>query len=112
MAKHWRKYVRDIIGDDRQVDVSRKTGLDQATVSRWLKETPGDDKPPAVSDRAARAFALGYGRDVIEAFTVAGILSEEESGRSRKPPVIDWLRVSDEEFAAEFRRRLERRDRR
>lgn len=111
MAKHWRKYVRDIIGDDRQVDVSRKTGIDQATVSRWLREAP-DGKPPSVSHQTVRAFALGYGRDVLEAFTVAGILSEEETGRSKEPPVIDWLRVSDEEFAAEFRRRLERRDRR
>lgn len=111
MAKHWRRYVRDIIGDDRQIDVSRKTGIDQATVSRWLRDVPGD-KPPSISYQTVRAFALGYGRDVIEAFTVAGILSEEESPYSRNPPKIDWARVSDEEFAAEFRRRLERRDRR
>lgn len=110
MAQHWRRYVLDIIGDDRRVDVSKKTGIDQATVSRWLSEKP-DDRPPSVSHQAARAFALAYGRSVLEAFTVAGILSEEESGRSKEPPAIDWLRVSDAEFAAEFRRRLERRDR-
>lgn len=102
----WREYVRHVIGDDRQVDVSTKTGIDQGTISRWLRDENGDGRA-RVSSQAVRAFAHGYGVPVLEAFVVAGLLSEDESGVS--PPRRHHLQdVSDAELLAELRRRLGR----
>jgi transcriptional regulator with XRE-family HTH domain len=102
----WREYVRQVVGDDRNADISRKTGIDQGTISRWLKE---DKEPPATTPPRVRAFALGYGRPVLEAFTRAGILHEEETGISAEPQRVDWAMVSDAELLAEVRERLDRR---
>jgi hypothetical protein len=104
----WRAYVRQVAGDDRNADISRKTGIDQGIISRWLK---ADGNPPAVTPPTARAFAKGYGRPVLEAFTRAGILYEEETGISAEPLPVDWAMVSDAELLAEVRRRLERKHR-
>lgn len=73
----WRDYVRQVIGDDRQVDVARKTGVDQTTISRWLNPDP--DKTRRISERSVADFARGYGRPVLEAFVVAELLTEEEA---------------------------------
>lgn len=104
----WRAYVRQVVGDDRNAEVSRKTGIDQGTISRWLKT---DGTPPSVTPPTVRAFALGYGRPVLEAFTRAGILFEEETGISAAPLKVDWTMISDAELLAEVRRRMERRQR-
>lgn len=96
----WSEYVNWVVGDDRQVEISAKTGIDQGTISRWRK-----DEPQQVSARSARAFALGYNRPVLEAFVVAGFLTESEAGM-RPPGKADLGSVSNERLAAEVRRRL------
>jgi hypothetical protein len=96
----WCEYVNWVVGDDRQVEISAKTGVDQGTISRWRKE-----EPQAVSARSARAFALGYERPVLEAFVVAGFLTEAEAG-VRPPGRADLSEVSNERLAAEVKRRL------
>jgi len=96
----WAEYVNWVVGDDRQVEISAKTGIDQGTISRWRKE-----EPQAVSARSARAFALGYNRPVLEAFVVAEFLTEAEAG-VRPPGRPDLTVVSNERLAAEVRRRL------
>lgn len=101
----WRTYVRQVVGDDRNAEISRKTGIDQGIISRWLKE----DRPsPSVTPPTARAFARGYGRPVLEAFTRAGILFEEETGISATPLPVDWTMISNAELIAEVRRRMDR----
>lgn len=104
----WRTYVRQVVGDDRNAEISRKTGIDQGIISRWLKS---DGTAPGVTPPTARAFALGYGRPVLEAFTRAGILYPEETGFSADPQKVDWTMVSDAELLAEVRHRLERKHR-
>lgn len=96
----WSEYVRRVIGDDRQVDVFAKTGIDQGTISRWLTA----DRPP-VSPQAARAFARAYGRSVVEAFVVAGFLDESET-EVPVPTSDRAAALSNEELAAELRKRL------
>ena len=100
MRLTWCEYVNWVVGEDRQVEISTKTGIDQGTISRWRK-----DEPQAVSARSARSFALGYGRPVLEAFVVAGFLTEAEAG-VRPPRRADLGEISDERLAAEVRRRL------
>lgn len=96
----WCEYVNWVVGEDRQVEIAAKTGIDQGTISRWRK-----DEPQAVSARSARAFALGYNRSVLEAFVVAGFLTEAEA-RVRPPERAQLTGVSDERLAAEVKRRL------
>lgn len=74
----WSQYVHRVIGTDRQVDVARKTGIDQTTISRWLNPEVGQSR--RISSQAVAAFARGYDRPVLEAFVVAGFLTEEEAG--------------------------------
>lgn len=80
----WHEYVRQVMGNDRQVDAAARTGLDQATISRWLH--------PATSlarrtSQSVRAFALGYEQSVLQAFVVAGFLTAEEAGTPAIPVV-------------------------
>lgn len=97
----WREYVRQVVGGDRQVEISQRTGIDQGTISRWMRQENGE----TVSSRAVRLFALGYGRPVLEAFVVAGFLTEEEAG-VKVPTEVGWESVTNEALAAEVHRRL------
>lgn len=74
----WSEYVRSVIGDDRQVDVARKTGVDQTTISRWLNPEEGTTR--RISSQSVAAFARGYGVPVLYAFVMAGFLTEDEAG--------------------------------
>lgn len=96
----WAEYLAWVAGDDKQVEISAKTGIDQGTISRWRR-----DEGALVSARAARAFALGYGRPVLEAFVVAGFLTEAEA-QVQPPFQVDLDSISNEQLAAEVRRRL------
>lgn len=101
-----------VIGEDQQVDVVDKTGIDQGTVSRWLKPKEGG-RPPTVSMQSARAFAKGYGVSAMEAFLAAGLISEEEAGMRVSPLARPVSAMSNEELSrllrmviSEVRRRL------
>lgn len=99
----WSTYVRRVVGDDRQTDVSRKTGIDQTTVSRWLN--PQSAGSPRISSQAVAKFARGYGRPVLEAFVIAGFLTPDEAGMDAREP-LDLGSVESAELLAELQRRL------
>lgn len=99
----WSEYVARIVGRDRQVEVARKTGIDQTTISRWLN--PDDGRGRRISSQAVAAFARGYGRPVLEAFVVAGFLTEEEAGMTPIAPP-ELTDVASSELIAELDRRL------
>lgn len=87
----WSAYVRAVSPRaERQEDIAAKIGVKQATVSRWLtgKSVPDEGAPVA-------AFAKAYGRNVLEAFVAAGLLTEEDAGRG--------LPVSSRRFLAGLR---------
>lgn len=98
----WRLYIQQVIGSDRQIDVARKTGVDQTTISRWLS---AEQDAPRLSSQAVAAFARGYGRPVLEAFVVAGFLTPEEAGMP-VDPVVDLTKVEVGDLVAELNRRL------
>lgn len=97
----WTMYVLSVIdADERQIDVARRTGIDQTTVGRWLN---GDVK--AITSQNVAKFARAYDRPVLEAFVVAGFLTEYEAGIKRSD-IVQWERVSDDELVRELQRRL------
>lgn len=99
----WSEYVTRVVGRDRQVEVARKTGIDQTTISRWLNPVEGRGR--RISSQAVAAFARGYGIPVLEAFVVAGFLTEEEAGMTpTAPPAL--TDVTKDELIAELDRRL------
>lgn len=98
----WHEYVHRVVGDDKQIDVARKTGLDQATISRWLNPATSSSRR---TSQSVRMFALGYGRDVLEAFVVAGFLLPEEAGLKGEP-LLDLATVSSQELVREMERRM------
>ena len=98
----WHQYVEQVIGDDRQVDAARKTGVDQTTISRWLNPSTSRTR---LTSQAVRAFAKGYNRPVLEAFVVAGFLTRSEAGMVGEP-LVDLSRVDKQELLEELGRRL------
>lgn len=98
----WDEYVRRVIGDDRQVDVAQKTGIDQTTISRWLSSDPA--KSRRLSSQSVAAFARGYGLSVIEAFVVAGFLTPDEAGMKSGLP--DLSKLTKRELIDELDRRM------
>lgn len=98
----WSTYVRRVIGTDKQVDVARKTGVDQTTISRWLNPERGAAR---ISSQSVAAFARGYDRPVLEAFVVAGFLTEREAGITPTPPP-PLESVPSPELVKELTRRL------
>lgn len=100
----WRQYVEQVIGEDRHIDVARKTGVDQSTVSRWLNPK---EKSVRLSSQAVAAFARGYGVPVLQAFVVAGFLTKDEASMKDGDLVPDLQAVPDPAFLAELNRRWE-----
>lgn len=99
----WRTYVRQVIGDDRQSEVARKTGVDQTTVSRWLAGDVSGTR--RISSQSVAAFARGYGRPVLEAFVIAGFLTAEEADY-KAPSVLDLSVVDSKALVQELARRI------
>lgn len=65
----WRQYVRTIATGDTNVEISRKTGIGQSTISRW--------GTPRIQD--AVAFARGYNQPVLEALIAAGFITAADA---------------------------------
>lgn len=78
----WADYVRQLVGNDNQVVVSQKTGIDQTTISRWLRGDTTPGKPAAVAH-----IAQVYGGNVLEAFVAAGFLTREQANLPPEPKV-------------------------
>lgn len=98
----WHEYVHRVIGEDKQVDVARKTGIDQATISRWLNPATSLSRR---TSQAVAAFARGYDRSVLEAFVVAGFLTQGEAGM-KGDLMPDLHAVPSQELMRELDRRL------
>lgn len=94
MEKLWSVYVDAVAPREqhRQEDIAEASGVTQATVSRWLNGKVVPDRAVEVA-----AFAKAYGRNVLEAFVAAGLLSEDEIGRG--------LPASSRRYLAELRER-------
>jgi transcriptional regulator with XRE-family HTH domain len=103
MGMEWRQFVEQVIGDDRQIDVARKTGVDQTTISRWLNPK---EKAIRLSSQAVASFARGYGVPVLQAFVVAGFLTKDEADMKDGQLVPDLQAIPESAFAAEAHRRL------
>lgn len=97
----WSTYVKHVVGDDRQTEVARRTGIDQTTISRWLR--PGSDAARISSQNVAK-FARGYDRPVLEAFVVAGFLTADEADLKGQP--LELAQVNSAELIAELQRRI------
>lgn len=98
----WHEYVAKVIGTDRQIDVARKTGIDQTTISRWLNPTTSSARR---TSQTVAAFARAYQRPVLEAFVMAGFLTADEAGVPAEP-VIDLADVDSNDLIRELNRRL------
>jgi transcriptional regulator with XRE-family HTH domain len=100
-ASQWTDYVQSVVEPgERQIDIAARTGIDQTTISRWLS---GDQK--SITPRSVALFARGYGRPVLEAFVVAGFLTESEAGL-KISDVVDPRKLSDAVLLREVQRRL------
>lgn len=74
MSSVWRLYVKSLTQGQTQSEIATQSDLAQTTVSRWLS---GSYAPTEAAKVAA--FARGYGRNVLEAFVAAGMLTEREA---------------------------------
>ena len=73
----WAPYVRALIGDMTQTEVSEIHGLDasQTTIGRWKN---GEKVPTSPARVASVAIAFGHGP--LEAFVAAGMITTEQAG--------------------------------
>lgn len=102
----WTEYVRSVVEpNERQIDVARRTGIDQTTVSRWMS----DGERKTITSQAVAKFARAYNRPVLEAFVVAGFLTEQEAGL-KVSDVIDWRKVTNRELLEELHQRIDQLD--
>ncbi|TFD51999.1 XRE family transcriptional regulator [Cryobacterium sp. Hh11] len=68
----WWAYVMRVTDNAGGVDIARKAEFDPSAVSRWKRgENPRWD--------FVLKFARAYGRNVLEALTEAGFITESES---------------------------------
>lgn len=94
----WWSYVQRVSRDASQQAIAERTGIGQSSVGRWKTSEP---KPGNV-----RAFALSYGRPVLEAFVAAGFLNQREANLITPP--LDLSGVDDDALLTEVRRRMKR----
>lgn len=69
----WATYVRRTAGTNSQALIVSATGINQATVSRWLR---GESKP---RPETAVVFARAYKADPVEALIAAGVLKPSDA---------------------------------
>lgn len=70
----WATFVKQHVGTDTQDTVSRRTGIGQPTISRWLRGTHTTPSAPNVV-----AFARAYGIPPVEALVAAGVITSDEA---------------------------------
>lgn len=96
----WSEYVRRITGGDAQNVIAKKAGVDQSTVSRWLR---GIGK---IDPANAAALARAYHRPVIEAFVAADFIGPDEVDVQVTYTVV--ADPTDDELLELLRKRLAR----
>lgn len=94
----WWEYVQRIAGSATSSEISRRTGINQSSITRWQISSP---RPESVA-----AFARAYGRPVLEAFIAAGFLTEEEAQVTQIEPLSTGANMTDDELINELRNRL------
>lgn len=99
----WPAFVRSVTRNATQPAISRKTGIDQGTISRWLN----DERSTTPSARGAVTFARAYGLNVIDTLIVAGIISEDDTKRRARIKLVELVDVATDELIAELGRRAE-----
>lgn len=92
----WWQYVQEVAGGSSQIEISKKTGISAAAVSRWQRAVPQPD--------TAALFARTYQRPVLQAFVAAGFLTADEAAATITVPDIGQLSADD--LLAEVRRRM------
>lgn len=92
----WSTYVLDVAprGAHKQSEIAERVGVSQGAISKWMagKAVPDEAAPVA-------AFARAFGRNVLESFVAAGLLSEAEAGRG--------LPTASRQYLAELREMLD-----
>ncbi|PWJ22816.1 hypothetical protein ATK17_0014 [Branchiibius hedensis] len=96
----WWEYVEQVAKTSRQRDISDRSGIDAANVSRWK----GGHIPKA---EMVAEFARAYGRPVLEAFVAAGFLTPMEA-KERPAAAPSLGSLTDEELLDEIRKRMRR----
>lgn len=92
----WVTYLQRITDGARQVEIAKRTGLNQANLSRWMR---GETVP---TDAAVVAhFAECYGANVLEALIAAGMLTPEQAGAAPDLTVDFYTVVDDDEALSE-----------
>ena len=87
LVETWPEYVRRIAGGMRQEQISKATGISQATVSSWLRGAPGLPKAASVI-----AFARGFDQSPVKALVVAGYLEADEAAIKARTPLGEYSR--------------------
>lgn len=98
-ARRWGRFVKQITRGDSQGDIARRTGINQATISRWMH---GENRhlPDA---RLAVHVARAYSVDPLRALVELGVLTSEEANRSDELP--DVLTFTTQQLIDELSRR-------
>lgn len=90
-----------VTGNVAQKAIATATGIDQSSISRWLR---GTNTPSA---EAVVAFARVYGRSPVEALVAADYLSSTELGVAELTTLTgDLTMVSIDSLLSELRRRV------
>lgn len=82
----WRDYVLGLTYGESQNDVSKRAGISQPTVGRWLRGDTAKIDPGNVA-----RFALAYDRSVLEAFVAARLLPFDEAKRGLDARAVRML---------------------
>lgn len=73
----WAEFCRTLMGDATQTEAAERTGIPQATISRFLS---GRRLPTASH---AITFARAYDVNPVEAMVAAGLITDDEANMPR-----------------------------
>ena len=104
VVETWPEYVRRIAGGMRQEQISKMTGISQATVSAWLRGAPGLPKAESVI-----AFARGFEVAPVQALVAAGYLRIDEAAIKARTALSEYEEL---ELVDELRRRMSKQSKR
>lgn len=99
-AMTWWEYVRTAANTEVQTVIAERSGIAQATISRWKLGKQ------AVDARSAIDFAHAFDRPSLEALVAAGFLTADEA--QAQVTITRQDEPSDDELLDLIRRRLER----
>jgi transcriptional regulator with XRE-family HTH domain len=98
----WGNYVSQLADGENQKAIAARLGVDQGTVSRWLR---GESSPKNTA--VVAHVAQVYGSNVLEAFVAAGMLSPEEAGMPPQPRLdFDSIVDADPSLSSEAKAHL------